>query len=721
MAHPTLVVPDRTKLESSARLNASLTSEWLKPLLEPRSIAIVGASERPGSFGRTTLAQMLTGGFNGKIYPVNPNQREILGLKSYPSLADLPEPADLVVLVVANAMLEEQLRLAATTGCRAATIFASAYLEGDKTPLLTERLRQIAREARMPLCGSNCMGFYHPARGVNAGWYEAGKLEPGPIGLISHSGSLFLSLAANDPRVTYSLFVSPGQELVVTAADFMHYMLDDEATRTIALFLETVRDPQGFTAALERANAKDVPVVAVKVGKTAEAARLAVSHSGAITGDDAAYEALFEKYGVLRARTVDELMATAVLMSSKKRVAAGGVAAVLDSGGARGLFIDLAAELGVPIAKIGAKTEQKLRNRLEYGLEPVNPVDAWGTGQDAHGVFRDCLQAVVDDPATAIGVLMTDVSNYLDPISEEFAELTIEVDGKTEKPVLLAHHWTHLRGRDVLTRIGVKGVPSIEGTENLFLAIRHAFAYRDFRALPTLSPPIGPDGAVVARWRKRLATGAELDEAESLALIADFGIESPGFAIANSPGEARAAARGLGLPVAVKTAMPGIRHKSDVDGVHLDLATLADVARAYDDLARRLGPRVLVTQMAKPGVELALGLVNDHQFGPLVVVAAGGNLIEVMEDRRVAMPPVDRLRARELLDRLRLRPQLGGHRKRPAADLDKLADAIARFSLLAASLGDLIAELDVNPLIACAEGAVAVDALVLPRAAAQEG
>lgn len=696
-------------------MNAASNPAWLKPLLEPRSIAIVGASERPGAFGRTTLAQTLAGGFNGKIYPVNPNQREILGLTCYPSLADLPEPADLVVLVVANAMLEEQMRLAVKTGCRAATIFASAYLEGDTAPLLTERLRKIARDAGMPLCGANCMGFYHPARGINAGWYEAGKLEPGPIGLISHSGSLFLSLAANDPRVTYSLFVSPGQELVVNAADFMHYMLDDEATRTIALFLETVRDPASFTAALEKANARDIPVVAVKVGKTAEAARLAVSHSGAITGDDAAYEALFEKHGVLRARTVDELMATAMLMSGKKRVAAGGMAAVLDSGGARGLFIDLAAELGVPIAKISAETEQKLRGRLEYGLEPVNPVDAWGTGRDAYGVFRDCLQAVVDDPASAIGMLVTDVSNDKDPISEEFAGLTVEVDGKTDKPIILAHHWTHLRGRDVLARIGTKGVPSIEGTENLFLAIRHAFAYRDFRALPALSPPEPPDAGVVQRWRRRLAKGTELDEAESLALLADFGIESPGFAVANSTSEAKAVAERLGLPVAVKTAMPGIRHKSDVDGVRLGLRTPAEVAAAYDDIARRLGPRVLVARMAKPGVELALGLINDRQFGPLVVVAAGGTLIEVMGDRRVAIPPIDRLRARNLLDRLRLRPLLSGHRKRPAADLDKLADAVARFSRLAACLGDLIAELDVNPLIAGAEGALAVDALVLPR------
>ena len=693
-------------------------SLWLKPLLEPRSIAVVGASERPGAFGRTTLAQTLAGGFQGKLHPVNPKQREILGLKCYPSLADLPEPADLVILAVANALLEEQLTLAIRTGSRSATIFASALLEGDNPPLLAERLARLAREARLPLCGANCMGYYHPARRTCAAWYEAGPLAPGTISLVSHSGSLFLSLAANDPRVAYSLFVSSGQELAVTAADYMHYMLDDGATRVIALFLETVRDPPKFISALEKANARDIPVVALKVGKTAESARLARSHSGAIAGDDAAYEALFEKYGVLRAGTVDELMSTAILMSHKKRVAAGGVAAVLDSGGARGLFIDLAGDLGVPIARIGAATERKLRDRLEYGLEPVNPVDAWGTGHDAYGVFRDCLQAVVDDPASALGVRVIDVSNDADPMSGGFAQLAVDVDGRTEKPILLAHHWTHLRARGVLTRVAAQGVPSIEGTENLFLAIRHAFAHRDFRALPPLAPPPGPAKEVVAGWRKRLATGTELDEAESLTLLADFGIATTAMATALSAAEAAQAAERLGFPLALKTAMPGIRHKSDVDGVRLGLATAESVTRAYEELARRLGPRVLIARMAKPGVELALGLVHDRQFGPLMMVGAGGTLIEVLADRRVALPPIDALRAQGLVDRLRLRPLLAGHRSRPAADLKGLADSIARFSVLAACLGDLIEELDVNPLIAGAEGAVAVDALVLPRAVA---
>jgi acyl-CoA synthetase (NDP forming) len=667
------------------------------------------------------LTQTLANGFAGEVFAVNPNYREILGVRCFPSLADLPRPADLAVLAVPNAALEAQLKLAIETGCGAATIFASAYLEGDSPPLLDQRLGALARAAGIPLCGANCMGFYHPARAVNASWHDAGRLEPGSIGLISHSGSLFLSLAANDPRVTYSLIVSPGQELVVTAADYMHYMLQDGATRVIALFLEAVRDPSSFIEALEKANAQGIPVVAVKIGKTVESARLARSHSGAITGDDVAYEALFEKYGVLRAKTVDELMATAVLISHPKRVAAGGVAAVLDSGGARGLLIDLADELDVPIAKISTETESKLRARLEYGLEPVNPVDAWGTGRDIDGVFRDCLQAVVDDSASALGVLLTDISIDEHPLTPVFAQVTIDVAEKTAKPIIMAHHWTHLQGRKTIGRLGPQGVVSIEGTDTLLLAIRHAFAHRDFRALPPLAPPAAPAPALVARWRARMAVPKALDEAEGLTLLADFGVPNPGFEVVASAAEAVAAALRLGLPIALKTAMPGIHHKTEMDGVRLGLVTADEVARAYEDIAARLGPRAIVVRMAEPGVELALGLVHDRQFGPIMILGAGGTLIEVLRDRRVAVPPLDELRAKRLVDRLKLRPLLAGHRRRPSADLDKLATAIAGFSLLAAFLGDLIEELDVNPLIAGPGGAWAVDVLVLPRAMPKEG
>jgi acetate---CoA ligase (ADP-forming) len=305
-------------------------------------------------------------------------------------------------------------------------------------------------------------------------------------------------------------------------------------------------------------------------------------------------------------------------------------------------------------------------------------------------------------------------------MSEAFAQLAADVSAKTGKPIVMAHHWTHLRGREVLIGLGAKGVLSFEGTENLLLAVRHAFAYRDFRAMPPPSPPLGPAPAVLERWRERLTRPEALDEADSLTLLADFGIANPGFEIAVSAAEAAAAAGRLGLPVALKTATPGIHHKSDVDGVRLGLATVESVTEAYEDVAGRLGPRAIVTPMAQPGIELALGLVHDRQFGPVMMIGAGGTLIELLADRQVALPPLDSPRAKRLIGRLRLRPLLAKHRNRPSADLDKLAAVVAGFSLLAANLGDLIAELDVNPLVVGAGGVLAVDALVLPRTAAKE-
>lgn len=690
-------------------------SSWLRPLLEPRSIAIVGASDREGSFGRTTLEQTLLGKAKVPVYPVNPKQKEMLGLPCYPSLAELPEPADLVIFAVANALLEEQVALAIKTGCKAGTIFASGYMERDRDPPMPRRLAAMTKAAGFPLCGANCMGYYNPAYGVNASWFGAGPLEAGPIGLVTHSGTLFITLAGNDVRYGYSLIVSAGQELCVTAADYMHFMLDRPETKVIALFIEAVRDPSGFISALERANAKDVPVVAIKVGRTETSAKLAQSHSGAITGNDAAYEALFERYGVMRAQNVDELMATAMLLSSPKRAAKGGVAAVLDSGGARGLFLDLAHDLDVPIAQINKQTEQTLRDTLEYGLDPVNPVDAWGTGHEFERRFRECLQAVTEDPDSGLGILMTDISNDADPLAFDLARSAIDANNSSAKPVIMASHWSQLTNRHNPLKVVQAGVPFIEGTENVLLAAKHAFTYRDFRALPALKLPKAPDAKVIERWRKQLSKGEDLVEAEGLALLADFGIAVPRSASVASEAELAEALGGMTMPVALKTAMPGIHHKSDVGGVKLGIASREEAIEAYRDLARRLGPDVLVAEMARPGTELALGMIQDDQFGPVVIVGAGGTMIEVLKDRRVALPPIDAPRAQSLLDRLKLRPLLDVHRKRPAADIDKLANTIARFSVLAATLGDLIAELDVNPLIAGPDGAIAVDALVIPK------
>jgi acetate---CoA ligase (ADP-forming) len=685
-------------------------------MLSPRSIAIVGASDRAGSFGRSTLEQTIAGGFAGEIFPVNPRLSEIHGLRCYPSLADLPHPADLAILVVANDVLESQLELAGRTGCKSAVVFASGYLENDHQPPLTDRLAAIARTHGMPLCGANCMGFVRPAASTHATWYKAGSLPAGNIGFISHSGSIFLTLSTNDQRFALSLAVSPGQELVVSAADYLHFMLEDEQTRAVALLLETVRDPVGFIAALEKARQKDVPIIALKIGRTEKSALLAKSHSGALAGNDAAYEALFDRHGVIRVRTIDELASTTMLMAQPRRAVQGGLGAVLDSGGARGLFIDLAHDHGVRFAEISPETESRLRNTLEYGLEPVNPVDAWGTGNNAAAIFEECLQAVNDDPDTGLAILMSDITNDDDPANAEFAQLVRNVQARSIKPVVLGLHWSQHRGKRVSRSTAEAGIPVLDGVESALLAIKHAFEYRDFRLLSAQTLPQTPDANIVSRWRRRLGEGHELDEAETLALLRDYDIPVPNIDVVTTADQALVAAERIGWPVVLKTAMPGIRHKSDVGGVRLNIQAAEALRDSFDEMASRLGARSIVAAMAPKGVELALGIVRDEQFGPVVLISAGGTLIELLRDRQAALPPFDEGWARRLLDRLTLRSLLDGHRGKAPADIASLAAVIARFSILASDLGDLIAEMDVNPLIVSPEGVIAVDALTIPTA-----
>jgi acyl-CoA synthetase (NDP forming) len=697
---------------------AQAPAHRLASLLAPQSIALIGASPKADSVGNGMIQAARGGGYPGRLYLINPNYKQIDGIACYPSLADLPEAVEHVVLGVANARLEAQLAEAIRLGVKAATIFASCYLPDDGDPPLTRRLSAMAKAAGLQLCGGNGMGFYNLEFGLRVcGFPPPPWLERGPLALIAHSGSAFGALVHGDKRFRYSLAASPGQELVTTAADYLDYALEMESTRVAGLFLETVRDPQVFIAALEKACARDIPVIALKVGRTAESAALAQSHSGALAGDDAAYQAVFDRYGVIRVDDLDQLANALLLFGQPRRLARGGLATIHDSGGLRELTVDLAAAQAVPFARIDAATAQKLAARLDYGLEPVNPLDAWGTGQDYQAIFTDCFTALVQDPDTALGVFFVETRSGCH-LHEGYAEVVRQTAAATDKPVVIANNMASIADDALALRISHAGIPVLVGLAPSMAAIRGAMDYRDFRALPAIAPAPPPAG-VRERWTPRLRQAAPLDEAESLALFADYGLPVLPHRIAESGETALAAARELGLPVALKTAMPGILHKSDVGGVRLGLGDAAALRAAYDDLARRLGPRVLVMPMAGKGVELAFGAVDDPQFGPIVMAGAGGLLIELLNDRRFALPPFDAPTARRLIDRLRLRPLLDGVRGQPAADLAVIAEALARFSVMVADLGGLVQEIDVNPVICGPGGCTVVDALVVPRTASR--
>lgn len=693
----------------------AMNAHRLEALLAPRRIAFVGASGKPNTPGHDMLRMVRRGGFGGVVHAVTPNYREIEDFACVPRLADLPDTPDLAVLAVRNELLEEALTDAASIGTRAAVIFGSGTLAGEAEHRLSDRLAGIARTAGMAVCGPNCMGFYNDLDRVwVCGFPSPRQPDPGSIALVAHSGSVFGALAHNDPRLRFALAVSPGGELTATVADYVSYAVERPEVKVVGLFLEAARDPDGFVSALELAARRDVPVVALKVGRTEAAAAAALTHTGALAGSDLAYEALFDRYGVVRVETLDELAATLLLLAAGRRARPGGLVSIHDSGGEREMTIDLADRVGVRFAEIGDATKTMIAARLDPGLEAANPLDAWGTSQDFVPLFEACFDALLADPDAGIGLFSADLRDgyYL---HRGFADAAIACAAKTKKPVAIATNYSQVRHDAIACELTLAGIPVLDGTWNALVAVRGALSHRDAAARAADPLSIPPPSLAERRNELRPQIGAEpLGEADSLARLEAWGVPCIAHEIVDSHQGALSAADRIGWPVVLKTASPGILHKSDVGGVVLGLTDAEALARAYDDMSRHLGPRVLLARMAPRGVELALGMVRDPQFGPLVTVGAGGTLVELLEDRVAALAPFGPATARRLLDRLKLRRLLDGYRGAPPVDVARLAAIVSRFSVLAADLAETVAEIDVNPLIAGSD-IFALDALIVPR------
>lgn len=689
---------------------------WLAPLLKPATMAVVGASPKAGSAGYGMIRSAIHSGFEGRLYCVNPNYQEIEGVPCFPAIADLPEPVDHVIFGVANSRLEAVFQEAIANKARAGTIFSSCYVPDDTEPKMLDRLRRLAREANMPICGGNGMGFLNLQDKVDAtawvppDWIKGG----GHMTLITHSGSVFSALAKNDRRLRYNLVVSPGQEISGTMADYMDFALEQPTTRVIGIFLETVRDPVRFIAALTKAQERGIPIVALKVGRTELSAKMAASHSGAIVGNHAAFQAVFDRYSVIEVDDLDQMTNTMLLLSNDRRVKKGGIATIHDSGGERELLIDQADAYGVPFAAINETTTEKLATTLEYGLEPVNPVDAWGTGHNYAGIFRDCLTAIAQDPDTALAAICAETRTG-NQLHEDYGEIAAYARANSDVPVIMLNNVGAIGDDDLTVRLTAAGIPVLTAMAPGLFAIRAAFWLRDRALQPKHKARPAPAG-LRAKWQKRLSEARALDEAEGLALFADYGVPVLPHRIVENAADAVAAAAQMGGAVALKTAMPGILHKSDVGGVRLNLNDADAVKAAYNDIASRLGPRALVMKMAGKGVELAFGMVEDVHFGPVVMVGAGGILIELMKDRRVALPSFDTVEARRIIDELKIRPMLDGVRGAKPSDIGAVAEAFSAFSAMVADLAGLISEIDVNPVIAGPDGCVAIDALVIPKA-----
>ena len=460
----------------------------LRDMLGARSVVVVGASPKFDSPGNHMVRQLIVGGFSGQTAAVNPRYDEVDGIACFPSLEALPFVPDLVLLGVGNHRLEEQMEAAARCGARGVVVFASALEDPPRDPPLTERLRRIADEAGMAVCGANCMGFVDVERGLRAlAFEERADLEPGNVAWISHSGSAFSALLHAERGIHFNLAVSTGQELSTTMADYMLYALERDSTRVISLFLETIRDPDRFKLALSTAAERDVPVVALKVGRADASRRLVAAHSGALAGDDAAYEALFDAYNVARVGTLNEMADLVELLAADRRAAPGGLAAILDSGGERAHLVDAAAGLRVPLAQPSEETLRSVAARLEPGLPAVNPLDAWGTDNGAYTTFLDCSLRLAEDPDTGAFAYVVDL--HSERAERGHAWVAERVWTATDKPVAVVCGVTSAIQESAATRLRSRGIPVLEDVNSGLRAFRHLFDRRDSRALASTSAP----------------------------------------------------------------------------------------------------------------------------------------------------------------------------------------------------------------------------------------
>ena len=687
----------------------------LDPLLRPRSVAVVGASARTDSVGEWALKNLRLGGYKGRLYPVNPNYDELQGHRCFSSLADLPETPELVVFALGDQRIEASLDEAIVAGVPAAVIQSTLFLDDDSEPRLRERVRKKIRDAGMLVCGANGMGFYNVRDHVwTCGFDSTSHEAPGNVALISHSGSGMSGIIDCEERLRINVAISTGNELSVTMDEYLDFVLDLPETRVVGLFIETARNPEGFRAALAKAANRGIPVVALKVGRTTRSAELAVSHSGAIAGDDATYEALFDRYGVQRARDQDEFTTMLIMFAELHPVGAGGLVTLHDSGGERQLLVDLADDADVLLTELSADTVAALEAVVDPELPAVNPLDAWSRGgPDAAENLTHCLTLMMQDPGAALGAVIHDRAPD-GKIYPSYLSYMQRARADSAKPVALvsARQGTG-QDRAVVTSTHA-GFPVLDGVSQFLTGVRALFAYRDFRLRESSSPNrVGPTRA--EKWQGRLAGGTVLGEADSLALLADFGVAVSRCETASTVDDLIAAAGRIGYPVVLKTAMKGMLHKSDHGGVVLGIQNEEQLRRMYEIMSHRLGDDVLVSAMAPAGVEMLLGVKRDPQFGPVVLIGFGGVLAETIGDVQFALPPFDAGHARRCVERMKLRSLLDGVRGAPAVDVDAFCKSAARFSEMAAALGDVVTEADVNPLIVHESGVVAVDALVVGR------
>jgi len=702
---------------------------YLTPLFEPSSVAIIGASERPGSIGAVLVANMLASQYAGALYAVNPKYKGVQGVPCFDAVGKVPPRLDLAVVATPPRTVPDIIEQCGRAGVRAAVVITAGFSEAGPAGAKLERaVLENARRHRLRVVGPNCLGLMRPALGLNA-TFARGTPLPGSLGLISQSGAICTALLdwARPNKVGFSSVVSLGGSTDVDFGEIIDYLVEDAKTEHILLYIEGVRSARRFVSAL-RAAARVKPVILMKVGRHPAGSRAAVSHTGAIVGLDDVFDAVVKRAGVVRVTSIGQLVAAAQALAAHVRPQGDRLALVTNGGGPGVMAADRAADLGIPLAQLSAPTIEALKQSLPENWSHGNPIDLIGDADAAR--YRTAVAACLADEQVD-GVLAMLAPQAMSAPAEA-ARAVIEAAKGSSKPVLAC--WMGEEQTAEARRLLAEArIPVFRTPDPAVEMFGHLSSfYRNQRALLQTPGPLAAQGAPDLESARLIVDAAlaerrsVLSEMESKALLAAFRIPIARTVVARSAHEAMLIAGELGMPVAMKIDSPDITHKSDVNGVRLNVASAQSVQDTWQqivDEVKRRRPEaringVTVEPMVRRanGRELMVGVIRDPVFGPAIVFGTGGTAVEVHRDRAVALPPLNQFLVADMIRGTRVAKLLGEFRRMPPVQMEALQEVLLRVSELVCELPAL-QEMDINPLIADESGAIAVDARVVLRPA----
>ena len=712
-----------------------MSTRNLDHLFRPTSIAVIGASARPKSIGALVMDNLLHGGFAGPIMPVNPNRTSVGGVLAYPDVSSLPLVPELAVICIPPLAIPEVMRQLAERGVRAVVILTAGLgkveLEDGRT--VKQAVLDIAKGCGMRILGPNCIGLMVPDIGLNASFAHTTAL-PGKIAFVSQSGALCTAVLdwARPRGIGFSYFISMGDMAELDFGDVLDFLGSDPHTSAILLYVESIHENRTFMSAA-RAAARNKPVLAIKAGRVEEGARAAMSHTGALTSNDAVYDAAFARAGMLRVYEFEELFAAVETLSRSRRPKGERLAILTNGGGLGVMAVDDLIEQGGRLAELTDETVAKLDAALPETWSRANPIDIIG---DAPGErYADALRVLLDAKEVDAVLIMHCPVAVVHPT--EIAQTVIDIAEHYPKSAITTCFVGHEAASPARDMMAKANIPCFDTPLKSVQAFMHTVRYRRNQEILMETPPSLPSAFQPATPTARLiienalANGREnLSEPEAKAILSAYGVPTVETHIAKSPVDAARVADGMGYPVAIKIMSPDITHKSDVGGVALGLKSAEAVEQAGHAMLERVqdaypGADISgfsVQKMAyRPGAqELIIGVVTDPIFGPVMLFGQGGTAVEIIADRAVALPPLNMALARDLISRTKVSKLLQSYRDHPAADIEALCLALNQVAQLIIDIPE-IQELDINPLFADHQGVLALDARIKVAPATSPG